>query len=129
MKITPNSASIYSNLGTAFFARKKYEKASEAYLKALEIDPDVFEHRNELGTLLQERSVADLGKYHYFMAEAYARVGSYDRALLYLRRSVEEGYAKPSRILKEKLFEPMLEMPDFQRLVQPAVETAQAGQG
>lgn len=128
LKITPNSASIHSNLGTAFFARKKYERASEAYLKALELDPDVFEHRNDLGTLLQERSVADIGKYHYFMAEAYARVGSYERALLYLRRSVEEGYAKPSRILKEKLFEPMLAMPDFQRLVQPAVETAQAGQ-
>ena len=125
LKITPNSASIYSNLGTAFFARRKYEKASEAYLKALELDSDVFEHRNELGTLLQERSVEDLGKYHYFMAEAYARVGSYERALLYLRRSVEEGYAKPSRLAKEKLFEPMLEMPEFQRLVAP-VETAQA---
>ena len=128
LKITPNSASIHSNLGTAFFARKKYEKASKAYLKALELDPDVFEHRNELGTLLQERSVADLGKYHYFMAEAYAKVGSYDRALLYLRRSMEEGYAKPSRILKEKLFEPMHEMPDFRRIVMPDVETAQARQ-
>lgn len=128
LKITPNSASIYSNLGTAFFARKKYEKASQAYLKALELDPDVFEHRNELGTLLQERSVSDLGKYHYFMAEAYAKVGSYERAMLYLRRSMEEGYAKPSRILREKLFEPMYEMPDFQRLVMPQVQTAQAGQ-
>ena len=128
LKITPNSASIHSNLGTAFFARKKYEKASAAYLRALELDPDVFEHRNELGTLLQERSVSDLGKYHYFMAEAYAKVGSFDRALLYLRRSMEEGYAKPNRILKEKLFEPMHEMPDFQRLVMPAVETAQAAQ-
>lgn len=129
LKITPNSASIYSNLGTAFFARKKYEKASAAYLRALELDPDVFEHRNELGTLLQERSVADLGKYHYFMAEAYARVENYERAMLYLRRSMEEGYAKPNRILKEKLFEPMYEMPEFQRLVMPEVQTAQASQG
>ncbi|MEZ5363300.1 MAG: tetratricopeptide repeat protein [Bryobacterales bacterium] len=124
LKITPNSASIYSNLGTAFFARRKYEKASQAYLRALEIDPEVFEHRNEMGTLLQERSVEDLGKYHYFMAEAYARVGAFDRALLYLRRSIEEGYAKPEKVAKEKLFEPMLEMPDFQRLV-GVVETAQ----
>ena len=126
LKITPNSASIHSNLGTAFFARRKYEKASKEYLKALELDPEVFEHRNDLGTLLQERSVEDLGKYHYFMAEAYAQIGSFDRAVLYLRRSVEEGYARPDRILKEKLFEPMYEMPEFQRLVAPAVETAQA---
>ena len=125
LKITPNSASIFSNLGTAFFARRKYEKASEAYLRALELDPDVFEHRNELGTLLQERSVEDLGKYHYFMAEAYAKVGAFERALLYLRRSIEEGYAKPSRVAKEKVFEPMLAMPEFQRLVGP-IETAQA---
>ncbi len=128
LKITPNSASIHSNLGTAFFARKKYKKASAAYLHALELDPNVFEHRNELGTLLQERSVADLGKYHYFMAESYARVGSFERALLYLRRSMEEGYAKPGRILKEQLFEPMHEMPEFQRLVMGEVQTAQAGQ-
>ena len=128
LKITPKSASIHSNLGTAYFARRKYKKASEAYQTALELDPNVFEHRNETGTLLQERSVNDLGKYHYFMAEAYARVGSYDRALLYLRRSIEEGYAKPSRILREKLFEPMQEMPEFQQLVQPALETAQVGQ-
>ena len=125
LKITPNSASIHSNLGTAFFARRKYEKASESYLRALQIDPDVFEHRNELGTLLQERSVEDLGKYHYFMAEAYAQVGDYERALLYLRRSLEEGYAKPEKIAKEKVFEPMLEMPELQRLIAP-VETAQA---
>jgi tetratricopeptide (TPR) repeat protein len=128
LKITPNSASVLSNLGTAFFARRKYEKASETYLRALQIDPDVFEHRNELGTLLQERSVEDLGKYHYFMAEAYVKIGSFDRALLYLRRSIEEGYAKPEKIVKEKLFEPMLEMPEFQRLVAPPVETAQAQQ-
>jgi tetratricopeptide (TPR) repeat protein len=126
LKITPNSASIQSNLGTAFFARRKYEKASEAYLKALELDPDVFEHRSDLGTLLQERSVEDLGKYHYFMAEAYAQIGAFDRALLYLRRSIEEGYAKPDRIVKDKVFEPMLEMPEFQLLVAPKVETAQS---
>ena len=128
LKITPNSASIHSNLGTAFFARRKFKEASAAYLKALELDPDVFEHRNELGTLLQERSVEDLGRYHYFMAEAYAKVGSFERALLYLRRSIEEGYAKPEKIVKEKVFEPMLEMPEFQRLVAPAVETAQAAE-
>ncbi len=126
LKITPNSASIYSNLGTAFFARRKYEKASDAYLQALQLDPDVFEHRNELGTLLQERSVEDLGKYHYFMAEAYAKIGVFDRALLYLRRSIEEGFVKPEKAAKEKLFEPMLEMPEFQRLLAPAVETAQS---
>ena len=126
LKITPHSASVYSNLGTAFFARSKYRQATEAYLKALELDPKVFENRNETGTLLQERSVADRAKYHFFLAKAYAEAEMYDRALIYLRRSMEEGYADRGRILGEKAFEPMVEqMVELQQLI--GIETAQTG--
>lgn len=119
LKITPSSASIYSNLGTAFFARRKYKKASASYMTALKLDPDVFERRSEGGTLLQERSVRDRARYHYFMAQAYARAEIYDRALLYLRRSLEEGYGKPAKAAKDSAFEAMREMPAFQALVNP----------
>lgn len=127
LKITPLSASIYSNLGTAFFARNKYKKATEAYLKALELDPTVFENRNETGTLLQERSVADRAKYYFFLAKAYARAELYDRALIFLRRSMEEGYADKGRILNESAFKPMVEqMTELQQLLGIETETAQS---
>ena len=119
LKLAPYSASIHSNLGTSFFARRKYKEASKAYLKALEIDPDVFETRGTFGTLLQERSVANRGKYYYFMAKAYAGVELWDRAVLYLRKALEEGFSSPRKIANDKAFEGMYEMPDFQRLAFP----------
>jgi tetratricopeptide (TPR) repeat protein len=120
LELSPNSASIHSNLGTALFARKKYKAATVEYLTALQIDPEVFEHRNTLGTLLQERSVEDRANYHYFLAKAYAAAGLYDRALLYLRRSLEEGFKrKPDSIAAEKEFEPLRENPQFLNILYP----------
>lgn len=122
LKITPASASILSNLGTAFFMRKKYEKASEAYFQALQLDPNVFEQKGGTGTLLQERSVADRAKYYYFVAQAYAKGGVFDRAILYLRKSLEEGYGSPQKVLGDRTFDPLHEIPEFQALVNPAAE-------
>src|SRR5579872_113924 len=67
LKLMPDAASIYSNLGTAQFARKKYEEASISYQKALALDPEVFEHRGSYGTLLQERTVAEKARFHYYL--------------------------------------------------------------
>ena len=82
LKITPQSASILSNLGTAYFARKNYELAYTAYQKALQIDPEVFEHRSGHGVLLQERTVDERAKFHYFLAKACAKAGMNDQALI-----------------------------------------------
>lgn len=119
LKLTPQSASVYSNLGTAFFARNKFEKASEAYLTALQLDPNVFDHKGGTGTLLQERSVADRMKYHYFMAEAYAKSEIFDKALVYLRRAFEEGFSDRGKVLREKAFEPLYGIAEFRMLVDP----------
>jgi tetratricopeptide (TPR) repeat protein len=87
LKLKPESASIYSNLGTAQFARKKYKQAAEAYETALRLDPEVFEHRGTHGVLLQERSVAERAKFHFYLAKTYAKAGSIDRALTYIRKA------------------------------------------
>ena len=125
LKYAPQSASIYSNLGTALFARRKYKKATEAYLTALQFDPEVFERRNSMGTLLQSRTVTDRAQYYYFMAKAYAAAEIYDRALLNLRRAIEEGYTKLNRLPKEPVFEPLLENAEFQALLHPGEQRAE----
>ena len=91
---------------------------------AAQLDPLVFEHRGSNGTLLQERSVGDRGKYYFFMAKAHAQVELYDKALLYIRKALEEGYVRRGKIATEKAFEPMIEMPAFQRVVFPQVAAA-----
>jgi tetratricopeptide (TPR) repeat protein len=117
LKLAPNSASIHSNLGTAYFARKKYKDAAEEYEKALALDPDVFEHRNTHGVLLQERSVQERAKFHYYLAKTYAKTGSVDRALLYIRKALEEGFKEKDKFQKEPEFAALQELPEFQQLM------------
>jgi tetratricopeptide (TPR) repeat protein len=113
LSIAPASASMHSNLGTAHFARKKYEEAAASYQKALELDPNVFENRGSQGTVLQERSVEERAKFHYYLAKLYAQNGRQDVALQYLRKCLEEGFKEKSKIVEEEAFASMKENPEF----------------
>ena len=123
LKLAPKSASIYSNLGTAQFARKKYKEATDAYQMALSLDPDVFEHRGSYGTMLQERSVQEKAKFHYYLAKTYANAGMHERALQYLRIAFEEGYKERQKVMEEPEFAGMRELKEFKELMafQPRV--------
>jgi tetratricopeptide (TPR) repeat protein len=117
LKLSPNSASIYSNLGTAYFAKKNYKEALSCYQKALDLDPEVFEHRSNYGVLLQERTVEERAKFHYYLAKTYAKAGMNDRALLYIRKSLEEGFKDRKKYLEEPEFAGLQELPEFQQLM------------
>lgn len=117
LKLSPDSASIHSNLGTAYFARKKFKEASEEYLIALKLDPEIFERRSSFGSLLQERSVQDRARFHYYLAKTYAASGYPDRALVYLRKALEEGLKDKEKIPQEAEFAALKDNPEFQQLV------------
>lgn len=123
LKLAPESASIYSNLGTAYFARKNYKAAAAAYQQALSLDPDVFEHRTTWGVLLQERSVEERAKFHYYLAKTYAHAGMNDRALLYIRKALEEGFTERKKLMEDPEFVALRKLPEFQQLlaVEPRV--------
>ncbi|MBZ5595949.1 MAG: tetratricopeptide repeat protein [Acidobacteriia bacterium] len=117
LKLSPESASVYSNLGTGYFARKEYKKASEAYQKALSLDPEVFEHHSSWGVLLQERSVEERAKFHYYLAKTYAQAGMNDRALLYIRKALEEGFSERKKLMEDPEFVSLRKLPEFQELL------------
>ena len=117
LALTPQSASIYSNLGTAYFARKNYKMASEAYEKALSLDPEVFEHRGSHGVLLQERSVEERAKFHFYLAKTYAKAGDTERALTYMRKCLEEGFKERDKFREAPEFAKMQEMQEFKDLL------------
>lgn len=117
LKLAPQSASVYSNLGTAYFARKNYKEASEAYRIALSLDPEVFEHRSTYGTMLQERSVQERAKFHYYLAKTYAKAGMNDRALQYIRRALEEGFKDKDKLAEEPEFSAIRDLPEFKELL------------
>jgi tetratricopeptide (TPR) repeat protein len=118
LRYSPDSASILSNLGTAYFARKQYPEATKAYERALELDPQVFEHRGTgAGTVLQERSVEERAKFHYFLAKAYAKSGSSELALQYIRKALEEGFKDRDKFVKEPEFAALQENMEFKEIL------------
>jgi tetratricopeptide (TPR) repeat protein len=117
LRYSPDAASIYSNLGTAYFGRRDYKDASIAYEKALSLDPEVFETRNTRGVLLQERSVEERAKFHYYLAKTYAKAGQNDRALQYMRKSIEEGFKERKKFLEDPEFAKLKDLPEFKELM------------
>jgi tetratricopeptide (TPR) repeat protein len=117
LKLAPDSASIYSNLGTAYFADKKYKDAAVAYDKALQLDPEIFEHHSTYGVLLQERTVNERPKFHYYLAKIYAKEGQKERALLYIRKALEEGFTDRKKLMQDPEFADMRESAEFKELL------------
>ena len=114
LKISPDSASMHSNLGTAYFARRDYKQAMVCYEKALSLDPDVFEHHGTQGVLLQERSVTERARFHYYLAKTYAKAG--DDPPSYIRKSLEEG-PKRQKYIEDADFAQLRKNPEFGELM------------
>src|SRR5450432_1723781 len=117
LKLSPDSASIYSNLGTAYFASKQYVEATDAFQTALKLDPEVFEHHSTYGVLLQERTVDERAKYHYYVAKIYAKQGQNDRALQYIRKALEEGFTDRKKLMQDPEFAALRDLPAFKELL------------
>ncbi len=114
---SPPSASIDANLGAAYFARKDYKQASEYYEEALKLDPEVFEHHGHFGTIMQERTVEERALFHLYLAKMYAKNGENDRALIYLRKALEEGVKERKKIPDMPEFSILKTHADFQQLL------------
>jgi tetratricopeptide (TPR) repeat protein len=111
------SASIYMNLGTAYFARKRFEDATKAYQTAMQLDPEVFEHHSSFGVMLEEHSVQDRARYHYYVAKLYAKNGRNELAIQYLRKALEEGWKDKDKLVKEPEFSGLRDLPEFKQLL------------
>jgi tetratricopeptide (TPR) repeat protein len=112
----PKSASIYMNLGTAYFARKRYDDATKSFQTALRLDPEVFERHGNFGVMLEEHSVEERAKFHFYLAKLYAKGGRNELALQYLRKALEEGF-REKKLGEEPEFASMKELPEFKQLL------------
>jgi tetratricopeptide (TPR) repeat protein len=117
LRLSPDSASIWSNLGTAYFARKNYDEMTKAYRQALALDAEVFERRSTQGTLLQDQTVEERAKFHYYLAKTYAEAGAKDFALLNIRKALEEGFKDRDKFLKEPEFAFLQDDAEFKELI------------
>jgi tetratricopeptide (TPR) repeat protein len=127
IKMRDDMPVLYSNLGYAYFSQGKYDDSIAAFRTALAKDPQFFERgSSRTGSILQDRSVPDRGRFYFLLAKSFAEVGNLERAILYLRKAKEEGYAKIDDVKKDPAFAAVLKDPVVIDLLAPKpVETAQ----
>ncbi len=113
--IRNDMAVLYSNLAYAYFGDKKYEQAISSFRQALALDPQLFEHNSSRnGSLLQDRSVGDRGRFYYLLAKSFAEAGNLERCLIYLRKAKDEGYKELNAAKSDPAFSAVLKDPAIQ---------------
>lgn len=118
--IKSDMAVLYSNLGYAYFGDRKYEEAISSFRHALTLDPQLFEHNgSRSGSILQDRSVEDRGRFYYMLAKSFAQAGDLDRCIHYLRKAKDENYKDFADIKKDPAFGAALKDQAVQELLLP----------
>lgn len=111
-----DSARIAMNLGTNLMTQKKYTQGQDMYKRALALDPEVFEQDEgpvaQSGVPIEQR-----GAMSYYKARDYAQAGMIDRALKFLRKAINQGYASASDVAQDSSFAALRQNPAFQRLI------------
>src|ERR1700739_123909 len=127
IKMRDDMPVLYSNLGYAYFSQGKYDASIAAFRTALAKDPQFFERASSrTGSILQDRSVSDRGRFYFLLAKSFAEAGNIERAVLYLRKAKEEGYSQIDDVKKDPAFAALLKDPMVMDLLAPKpAESAQ----
>lgn len=116
---------LYSNLAYAYFEDKKYEQAITSFRQALALDPQLFERSSSRnGSILQDRTVGDRGKFYFLLAKSFAEAGNLERCLVYLRKAKDEGYKQLAAIKADPSFAAVIKNPAIQEILTPRPEDA-----
>jgi tetratricopeptide (TPR) repeat protein len=127
INLRKDMAVLYSNLAYAYFGEKKYEQSLASFHQALTLDPHFFEHNGSRnGSVLQDRSVTDRGRFYYMLAKSFAQTGNIERCIVYLRKAKDEGFKELNNAMTDPDFAIMLKNPEIQEILTPKpVESAQ----
>ena len=111
---------LYSNLGYAYFGEKKYEQSIASFHQALILDPQFFEHNGgRNGSVLQDRSVTDRGRFYFMLAKSFAQSGNLERCVIYLRKAKDEGYTAMNSVKTDPDFAAVLKYAAIQEILAP----------
>ena len=116
LKMDPKSALVHKNLGTALLAEHKYQKGWQEYQNALADDPEIFKNTNTV-RVENPAPVQDRGAMNYYMAKGCVRAGQMERAVEYLRMSINEGFTTPKKIAADEEFAGLRTVPAFQEML------------
>jgi tetratricopeptide (TPR) repeat protein len=118
--IRSDMAVLYSNLAYAYFGDKKYQEAISSFRQALALDPQLFEHSSSRnGSVLQDRTVSDRGRFYFLLAKSFAEAGNLERCVIYLRKAKDEGYKELAAVKTDPSFAAVLKDPAIQEVLAP----------
>jgi tetratricopeptide (TPR) repeat protein len=116
LQLDSQSAAIYSNLGTTYFAERKVSQGIAAYREAFALNPHIFEGSSP--QLVTEALPArDRAQQDFCLARLFAEAGHYDRAIDFLRRALNEGFADRRQILQDETLASLRTQPAFTALM------------
>lgn len=111
---------LYSNLAYAYFEDKKYDQSLASFRQALTIDPKFFEqYGSRAGSVLQDRSVDDRGRFYFLLAKSFAEAGNLERCVIYLRKAKDEGFTALEAAKSDPVFAALLKYPEVQEALAP----------
>ena len=116
LKIDPHSALILRNLGSNQLTQHKYKKGWEAYQAALVIDPKIFQSHSG-ASVENPATTQERGAMHYYMAKGCVSTGNHECAIQNLRLAINEGYISPQKIVADRSFASLYELPAFQQMI------------
>jgi tetratricopeptide (TPR) repeat protein len=127
INVRKDMAVLYSNLAYAYFGDKKYELSLASFHQALTLDPQFFDHNgSRSGSVLQDRSVSDRGRFYYMLAKSFAQSGNIERCIVYLRKAKDEGFKELDGVKTDPDFASMLKNPEIQEILAPKpIESAE----
>ena len=83
----------------------------------MQLDPEIFEHHSTYGVLLQERSVEERAKFHYYLAKTYAKAGrTIARCSISVRRSKKASRTR-KKLMQDPEFADLRDLPEFKELL------------
>jgi Tfp pilus assembly protein PilF len=116
LRLNSDSAVLLKNLGTNLLSQHKYEQGWESYKTALARDPHIFDNRTSLH-VENPGTVQERGAMNYYMAKGCARAGQNDRAIDFLRRALNDGFANLKKIRADNEFAVLRGNPAFEQLL------------
>src|SRR5260370_33300113 len=103
---------VDGNRGYAYFSEKHYPEAMDAFQRAVQLDPAVFDHSSRTGSILQDRSIVGArGMFNFLLAKSYAQMGNAERCAHDLRKALDEGYASLAKGKDDPAFAARLRAP------------------
>jgi predicted Zn-dependent protease len=118
IQLDDSQAVFFNNRAASLFVKKDFEKAMADYNQALQLDPDIFERaQRTAGVQAKLPSPGDIAHYDYVLAKLFARNGSADRSLHYLKKAIEEGYPNIKDVYKDQEFSALRKDPRFAELM------------